>query len=297
MEDNKNLENERYEKGESDIFEKRAHYDPIKKSDSDIERENYLSMRSKKDEGKITSPFLTRVENFFYHYKWHTVAALAVVLILTFILLQNCSKTVYDAHILYAGGKNLRTISEDESEMAYYPLYSASGRFVSDFDGDGNRNVSLVDIYLPSDDEIKKEENSGGSVNYTLLKENDELLRQNMLFGDYYICLLSESLFIEWTKNESSNPFVKITELLPENATIAKNDDDEGYRLASEYGVYLSSTPTADNPGFSQLPKDTVIAFRKYTSSSSYGKGEKAKSYYNHCENIVRLMLEDKAYS
>ena len=295
MEDNKNRGAE--EANEKDAFDKRAHYDPLKKSDSDIERESYTEMLSKKDEGKITSPFLARVENFFYHYKWHTVAALAVVLILTFILLQNCSKTVYDAHILYAGGKNLRTISEGENEMAYYPLYSATGRFVSDFDGDGNRNVSLTDIYLPSDDEIKAMENSGGSINYTLLKENDELLRQNMLFGDYYICLLSESLFKEWTKSESSNPFVKITDLLPENAAIAESDSDEGYKLASEYGVYLSSTPTADNPGFSALPADTVIAFRKYTSSSSYGKGEKAKSYYAHCENVLRLMLEDKAYS
>ena len=295
MEDNKNRSAE--EVTGKDAFEKRSHYDPLKKSESDIEHESYTEKLSHKDDGKISSPFLKRVENFFYHYKWHTVAAVAVVLILTFILLQTCTKTVYDAHILYAGGKNLRTVSESENEMAYYQLYSASGRFVADFDGDGNRNVSLLDIYLPSDDEIRAAENAGKSINYTLLKENDELLRQNMLFGDYYICLLSESLFYEWTKNETSNPFVKITDFLPEGAVIAEDENGEGYKLASEYGVYLKSTPTADNPGFTNLPDDTVIAFKKYTSSSSYGKGKKAESYYSHCENVLRLLLEDKAYS
>ena len=197
---------------------------------------------------------------------------------------------------MYAGGKNLRIVLESEKEPAYHSLFAATERFVADFDGDSQRKLSLLDIYIPSSEEIEAAEKNGDGVNYSLIRENDELFRQNVLFGDYYICLLSEDLFKKWTETESGNPFREITEYLPEGAKIKDTDDGEGYRLISKYGVYLSSTPISDNPGYSSLPSDTVICIRKYTNSSSFS-GKTAERYYSHAENTLRLMLLDKAYS
>ena len=279
MDENKNGSEENEVRS---FFDKTEQYDPLKKDEP-------TGARSKKnEEPKISSPFVSRLENFFYHYKWHSIIALFLVIVIVFITLQNCTRTTYDAHIMYAGGKNVRVLSEGESEPTYYSLFSALERFVSDFDGDGERNVSFTDIYLPSDEEITAAEAKGEGVNYTLLKENDELFRQNILYGDYYVCILSEDLFLEWTKNEKSNPFVKISEYLDKN--------HEGYALVGEYGVYLNSTPTSDNPGFKNLPENSVLCFRKYTSSSSFSKKE-AAAYYAHAEDVFRNILADKAYS
>ncbi len=234
-------------------------------------------------------------ENFIYHYKWHSIIALFLVFVILFCTLQTCNKTSFDAYVLYAGGKNLRVFDEDAGEAPYKPLRDAIGKYVNDFDGDGNRHVSFLDIYLPSDSEIAAEEAEGNTINPSLLEENADNFGQQILYGDYYICIISEHLFTEWTKNEKNNPFMKIAPYLPENAEIADDNDGTGYRLASEYAVYLSSTPLAEKPGFKHLPSDTVICFR--ILSQFTGGKKRAKEHYANAETTLRKMLSDEAFS
>ena len=63
----------------------------------------------KKPQGELhlRSPFLKKLDNFFYHYKWHTVAALFLAIVIIVCSLQTCSKESYDVEIMYAGPKNL----------------------------------------------------------------------------------------------------------------------------------------------------------------------------------------------
>ena len=58
---------------------------------------------------KMSSPFLSWLENFWYHYKWHTIAALFVLLV-TVVMIVNCARREkYDVYILYAGDKAVST--------------------------------------------------------------------------------------------------------------------------------------------------------------------------------------------
>ena len=241
---------------------------------------------------KEKSPLRLKIENFFYHYKWHSIAALFVVFVIIFCALQTCERTIYDSYILYAGGKTLRTSSEKEGESDYRTVYDTLGRYVSDFNEDGNRNLSFIDIYLPSTQEIEELKANGIGVNYTLLNDNDELFRQNMLIGDYYVCLISERLLTEWTRDENNNPFKSIAEYLPASAKIAATDADEGYLLASEYGVYLRSVPAGARPGLKDLPDDTVICIRKLSGIGNPKKSTVAK--YESAEQTLKLILADK---
>ena len=284
--DNKNeglseVENER------DIFERTSHYDPLAKSEGSEAESHYHDGKTYGDI-KIRSPFMKKLENFFYHYKWHTLIGVFVVFVLSFCILQTCQRTTYDAYIMYAGGKNLRTVEEGETDSTFVILYKTLGFYVGDYDDDGERNASLTDIYLPSPDEIKKLEEKG-DVPYNLLQENDELFRNNMLSGNYYVCLLSEYLLTEWTKDDT-NPFAPISSYLPDGAKISSGEGDDGYRLASEYGVYLSSTPIADDPGFKYLPDDTVICIRKFSKTASPGR--KGKLIYENSEKLLRALLK-----
>ena len=272
---------------ERDIFERTSHYDPLmKKEPASVEsckNENELS-----GDIKIQSPFMKKLENFFYHYKWHTIIAAFFVFILALCVFQTCKKTSYDAYIMYAGGKNLRTMEEGETESTFVILYKTMGFYVGDYDEDGEKNVSFSDIFLPSADEIKKLEEEGNAP-YTLLGDNDELFRNNMLSGNYYVCLLSEYLFNEWTKNDN-NPFVSITDYLPEGAKIANVEGEDGYRLASDCGVYLSSTPLKDEPGFKYLPDDTIICLRKFSKASTPGR--KGENIYKNSEKLLCALLK-----
>ena len=62
---------------------------------------------------QIKSPFLTRLDNFWYHYKWHSIAALFAVLVIIIIAVQISSKPSYDIHIMYAGTHSFDRTSSD----------------------------------------------------------------------------------------------------------------------------------------------------------------------------------------
>lgn len=250
---------------------------------------------NKYGEAKIKSPFLEKVENFFYHYKWHTLIALFLVFTVTICSVQMCQKVSYDAHILYAGGSNITTsVAEGEEESKYATLHSAIKKFVADRDGDGERNLSVLNLFIPSPDELAKMENSEYFTQ--MVVENNSTLKEYLYYGEYYICILSDRLLSEYTKDKDTNPFAKIAGYLPEGAKIADEESAEGYRLASEYGVYLKSTPLADNAGFSLLGEDTVICIRKYSRFGTSSSKEKSMEYYEFCESTLRLMLADKSY-
>ncbi|MBE6634853.1 MAG: hypothetical protein E7617_01455 [Ruminococcaceae bacterium] len=250
------------------------------------------------DSPEPKSRFFAWLDNFWYHYKWHTIAALFIVFVLVLCIMQTCSRPNYDIHVMYAGGTDISR-AESGGESEFRELTKAYQRFVSDFDGDGERRVNLSALFIPSKEDIKEIESrhDGTEVNYALIEDNKEIFRQSIVFGDYYIIILSESLFIECTKNESNNPFANIRDYLPDNAKIAEAAGDEGYLLAGECGVYLSSTPLYDNPGFSSLGSDSIIAIRRFTEFGTQFKGDAATEFYKHNEMVFRLMLNDEAYA
>lgn len=253
----------------------------IGKKKSEISEKNGTGDTLTAESAGEKSKFRLWAENFFYHYKWHSIVALFLIFVIIFCTFQTCSKTEFDAYVLYAGGKNLWDSNDGDDNSTYSTLYSAIGRYVEDFDGDGNRHVSFRNIYLPTGDEIDTEK-----VDSSLLLQNNEDFRQNMLYGDYYICFISENLFKEYTKDKKNNPFMYISQYLPENSDCT---------LASEYGVYLSSTPLANKPGFKKLPENTVICFRILSDFSS--ASSKTKQRYSNAESTLRLMLKDEAYN
>ena len=53
------------------------------------------------------------IENFFYHYKWHTIGVAFVLIVVLICTLQMCDKTSYDMLIVYAGRKDIERTTED----------------------------------------------------------------------------------------------------------------------------------------------------------------------------------------
>ncbi len=252
---------------------------------------------------KVGTKFSAWLDNYWYHYKWHTIAALFVIFIVTICTVQTCSRTEMDIQIMYAGNDDIKMLSGGEELSEYEVLMKAVRRFVPDRDGDGGRNVALLTLFLPSDKrvaELKEELGKGYELNYTLINDNSETFDANIVYGDYYICILSSHLLDKKTvSDEANNPFVKITHYLPEGAEYsygAENSDTGGYVLHSDYGVYLSSTPLADNPGFSELSADTVIAMRKFSDVTSAFSTSKSEDYFRYTEDVLRRMLKDEAY-
>lgn len=235
-------------------------------------------------EAKLKSPLLTKLENFWYHYKWHSVVAAFLVVVITISSLQMCSKADYDSYILYAGNYEIKKTNEGGANH-YLDMLSSLKRIGEDFDNDGNVNISLLNLYVLNAEEIEEAEKNledGESINESLIMEDTSTLSTTLLYGEHYVCFLSERIFLE---NEA-----KYEGLL--FAPIRSYASDSGeYEYASEHGVYLRSLDIYSLPEICELPDDTVVCIRRLSEVSSvFGKKDN-EEYFRRAEILIRNIL------
>lgn len=247
-------------------------------------------MEERKDEfdGEVQlhSPVLKWLDNFWYHYKWHTVVAIFLVIAVTVTSLQMCKKTSYDAYILYAGNHEISRTSTD-GDVPYNTMVSSLKRACEDFDNDGSVNISLLNLFVLNADEIEDAlaGTTGKEINQALVTEDTETLKNTLLFGEYYLCFLSERLFLEYDAAYDGALFASLVDYVPE---------DSNCQLISERGVYLASLPFYTLPEVSNLPDDTVICLRKISDVSNvFGKDENEKNFHR-AKAILQNILEYK---
>lgn len=232
------------------------------------------------------TPLGRRVSNFFYYYKWHLIAALVAVLIVVICAVQCAQRTTYDGYILYAGGATFSRTGEDGDLSVYEEALATLRRYTGDIDGDGKTNVSFVDLFQPSAEEIRRVEESGEyEVNYSLVSQDAQRLSDLMLFGDYYVCLLSSSVFESYESREDGVHYF---------APVASYTTGEGYAYASEYGIYLSSLRIGTEAGFAHLPSDTVLCLRARNEVVGAFQSEGDTAKYAAAETLFRQLLAQR---
>jgi hypothetical protein len=85
------------------------------------------------------------------------------------------------------------------------------------------------------------------------MQSNYDMLYSYVMYGDYYLCLLSEDVFLDYGSRLGTSIF----------APIAGYTVDGGeYLYAGERGIYLSSLAVYESTELSILPPDTVVCIR-----------------------------------
>lgn len=222
--------------------------------------------------------FKERLANFWYYYKWHTVALLFLVFAITVCSLQMCSSTVPDAYVMYAGGKSFAVKSEDNDVAPHLAALSSLKRFCEDYNGDGEVIVELETYYIPTGAQIAEIENAGGFVDTVYVNNNKSDFGEMLMYGDYLILIMSEELFLEHYTLASANPFAPLSQYASGDGPVYLND----------YAIYLNSTALGKTPEFSDLPSDTVIAFRVYSEVPLFRPD---KETYSRCERMLENIL------
>ena len=206
--------------------------------------------------------FGTWFENFWYHYKWHTIAIFFIIIVVTICTVQMCSKEEYDVHIIYAGSYDVRGQDSENDISAYETVQKSLNEAVRDFDENGKVTSSLEALYMLSSQERKEMEeelaemknNGQGSyeLNYTLLNENDSTFRDRITFSDYYVFIISEPIYNAYQRIEQGVPlFASLREFVNEDTEVEFLDDS---------AIYLSSTEFGKLPGLCDLPENTLIS-------------------------------------
>jgi hypothetical protein len=235
---------------------------------------------------KLKSPFGKKVENFFYHYKWHTIVALFLIFTIVICSFQMCSKIEYDVHIMYAGGREIKKSAADGDISEYQKLNSSILQYTPDFNEDGTSTANLLTLFVPSAAELEAMLGTDGRLeaNTALIRDNTDMLEQNLLYGEYIICLLSEDLFLDFCKRD-----------LPLFARINQytNGNDADYEYINEYGIKLSSTQLYSKAGMQLLPENTVICIRNFSEVSSRFNKTQNEENYRRSTELLRSMLKN----
>ena len=232
-------------------------------------------------------------ENFWYHYKWHTIAIFFIIIVVTICTVQMCSKEEYDIHIIYAGSYDVRGQDTENDISAYETIQKSLNEAVRDFDDNGKITSSLEALYMLSSKEraeleklfAEMKENGEGSyeLNYTLLNDNDKAFRERVTFSDYYVFIISEPIYNTYQRTEQDTPTISsLKEFVAEGVEVEFLDD---------CAIYLHSTEFGKLPGLCDLPENTLITLRTRDAVASHFNKEENEKNYQNAITVIKNMI------
>ena len=239
--------------------------------------------RTPAGEIRVSSPLLKKLDNFFYHYKWHTVVALFLTVAILVCCFQTCSKEEYDIEVMYAGPANLN------DKQTVLDIQNAFSRIAYDTTEDGMTVARLVSYWVDERFYNGDEEAlDGADIVYFANNSynNENAYHDEIAAGNLSICLLSPYLFYQVHKEGG---FMRIDELCPDL-------DESLYRVGEEgsinhYAVVLSKTAFGKQTGLSSLPEDTILCIRK----PAYNLLNASRAEKQH-ENALKVFLNALLY-
>ena len=222
-----------------------------------------------KDEKYIaTDPrFSAKWENFWYHYKWHTIMSLFLVFVVLFLGLQTCQKNEYGYFMMYAGPKSLPTAQT--MEMADFVEQTAESAGLKK-----GKQVSFSYLFINLD----PSSGAGGTTSQNLQVFDDDIIT-----GKSTLLLISPTLYNRLV--ESDGGIVVLDQYLPEGVEGIEFADD------SHRGIVLSSLGLYEQEGFSSLPADTVLCLRSPVSLGNLFNPEKAQREFVKYETLFSALL------
>jgi hypothetical protein len=206
-----------------------------------------------------SSPFLSWLDNFWYHYKWQTLGVLFALIVVTVCVLQTCSKESYDLSVVYAG-----PVAAGESGFSDLELLLED--HAEDADKDGEKSVNLLRYNIYSADQIKELEKAGFSVSRSYNSGEYDNYGNFLMTGEASVYFLDPWLYEELKSADRLRP---LAELLPEERVASASADGYGLCLGDselyrQYDV------------LSFLPEDTVICLLR---QQVIGKSRKDEHY------------------
>ncbi len=194
-------------------------------------------------ENKIKMTFIQKLENFWYHYKWHTILGAFLLVIVTVCTVQCVGRSEPDAMIMYAGRlKNMIIPQKDNRE------YTLEDDVMSeDYNGDGKKKVEIFQLIIPIsnidgvfdyDDKVAQTNNSERQRMYT-----------EVATGTSVVYLLHPFLYEEIKDMGVLRPLSEVTDRVPDYAV-------------DEYGIPVSELIAYSRTNLRYFPEDCILCIR-----------------------------------
>ncbi len=221
------------------------------------------------------------LENFWYHYKWHTLIIGFFAVILVVGIFQMTKKTDPDISMLYAGPAILTEQGLDELERTFASVLS------SDSNGDGKKIVKAVGVTLLSDEQLAEKkaeaEAEGESLYYNVSLRSSafEQIKSWLITGEMLLCLLDPYVYDQFVDYGLFMPLSNLLDEIPASAA-----DDYSIRFSeTEFGRFYSDLAPVTDGLLLCLVNPTVLAGDKT-------EGERYQAHVTLLKEILAFTVE-----
>lgn len=190
------------------------------------------------------SNFGAWLENYWYHYKWHTLISAFFVIIILISFAQCMAGSRHDVVVTYCGPKGFLMAETEGAREVFNRILP------EDFDGNGEKYVEFVRYQVYSQEELEADRLANGGegtinpvYNAQQLKTFDDFMRT----GESSIYFISPYIY---NHIKTRNNLRKISEVL--DAIPLQTHDEYAIRLG-DLALYRSE------PALALLPEDTLV--------------------------------------
>lgn len=195
-------------------------------------------------------------DNFWFQYKWHVVAIVAMAVVLAVLITQCATRTVYDFKIVYFT-YNSALEAQTEKVADYMQNYA------EDTNGDGEINIQVVNVSF-------SESSNNTQYRYTMLSKLQALIATD-----------SEAiLFI--TDSES---YKYLNEISASGALL----EGEPFKFGDDF---YTATATED---FGKLPEGLQISCRRIGETTMENQKQAVKTYESANKLLEKLKNASQA--
>jgi len=239
-----------------------------------------------------------KIDNYMFHYKWHTIAIIAGAVLLVFFLRDTLFRVKPDLTLVVATS---RFITQGESDALQAALEALAG----DLNGDGKVVVGLDTIYLPissffghDDDDAQPDDsmvNFSGMNDAELIQASSMKLMAIVSASTDPLYLLDDDLYSYLMTMSGPLPLGENGELPPQDGSVELEPDymvfDPLDDISASYGYFndrvaIKDTVLASEPGFEYLG-DAAFSIRP-----AYGSNEKYMAYHAYCSDLLRRLAK-----
>lgn len=157
--------------------------------------------KGKDDSIEIKSPFLSKLDNFWYYHKWKVIIGIFLLVTFGVLIAQSIGKTEPDLMILIAGNDQVSVPEQQELAGVIAERYMPG-----DLNKVGESLMGMRFYSILSEEEAKRAETDGNVGITTLNVKNVTEYRDYLTTGDTAICILSEYWYLDLLSYERLQP-------------------------------------------------------------------------------------------
>ena len=214
------------------------------------------------------------LENFWYHYKIHTIIAAAAIVFLTVVGVQIATKQSYDLYVLYAGPTNV-----NETYSTGTAIVKKMEAGFAEISGDADHKTTVQSFVWVNDRLAAEYKKNDVAVNAAQNRKMLGTVLDAIASGKSAIMLLDPDIF----------------EDVRDKGALEKLADVLGYEVGGaldEYGVRLADTSFGRSfAGFRELPDDTVLCVRNLQNGFSLVGQSTGDEKWDRQLDVFRAMM------